>query len=204
MNRRRFLATAGSVLAATAGRVGERAASASEQPNEAVQQAREAALKVLKPTPKQLEHGLKLHAESLVFDTYGFAPRAAVDGEALRKAVEAGASPAELQDLREEMSMTRCATDPAERAEFEQAWKAAASARRAGRPFVPGTLLVRHRRRGRVRHSSTSRSSAAGRESSYTSSRWRAGRAGSLRRAWGGLSAGSGSGSLTLDRVTAP
>ncbi|MCI0465240.1 MAG: dipeptidase [Gemmataceae bacterium] len=125
MNRRGFLARAGAVMAGAAGWLEGRPISALEQPNEAIQQAREAALKVLKPTSRELEYGLKLHADALVFDTYGFAPRAAVDGETLGKAVEAGASEAELQDLREEMSMTRCATDPAERAEFEQAWKAA-------------------------------------------------------------------------------
>ena len=38
-----------------------------------------------------------LHAESVVFDSYGFAPRAAVDGDAIRRAVEAGASAIELK-----------------------------------------------------------------------------------------------------------
>ena len=72
-----------------------------------IQQAREVALSILKPTAKELEHGLRLHAESVVFDAYGFSPRAAVDGDALAAAVEAGASDIELDDLREEMSMTR-------------------------------------------------------------------------------------------------
>jgi len=92
--------------------------------NEVIQNARAAALEILKPSTKELEHGLELHAESLVFETYGFAPRAAVDGDAMRRAVEAGASDVELKDMREEMSMTRYATDPAERAEFVQAWEA--------------------------------------------------------------------------------
>ena len=91
----------------------------------AMEQAREAGLKALKPTARELERGLKLHAESLVFDAYGFAPRAALDHEALRQALDAGASDAELQELREEMGMIRCAADPGERAEFETAWRAA-------------------------------------------------------------------------------
>ncbi|MBI3878739.1 MAG: twin-arginine translocation signal domain-containing protein, partial [Verrucomicrobia bacterium] len=86
--------------------------------NEKINKAREVALGVLKPTAKQLEHGLRLHAESLVFESYGFAPRAAVDGEKFAAAVESGASEAELTDLREEMSMTRWATDARERKEF--------------------------------------------------------------------------------------
>ena len=53
----------------------------------AMQSARDAGLKALKPSAKELEHGLKLHAESIVFDAYGFAPRSALDVEALRKAV---------------------------------------------------------------------------------------------------------------------
>jgi membrane dipeptidase len=92
--------------------------------NEVIQEARGVALDILKPSKRELEHGLALHADSLVFDNYGFAPRAAVDGDAIRQAVEAGASAIELKDMREEMSMTRYATDPAEKAEFQQAWEA--------------------------------------------------------------------------------
>lgn len=94
------------------------------RPNSVIEHCRQVGLDVLKPTRAQLEHGLELHANSVVFDVYGFAPRAAVDGDAIKAAVEAGASDIELQDLREDMGMTRCVTDTAERAEFMQAWKA--------------------------------------------------------------------------------
>ena len=47
-----------------------------------LQKAREVALSVLKPSQKDIDHGFELHAESLVFESYGFAPRAAVDGAA--------------------------------------------------------------------------------------------------------------------------
>lgn len=90
-----------------------------------MQQAREVALRLLKPTPGELERGLRLHAESVVFDAYGFSPRAAIDGDALAAAIEAGASDLELQDLREEMSMTGCVTDPVEEQEYRTAWRAA-------------------------------------------------------------------------------
>ncbi|MGQ9731312.1 MAG: dipeptidase [Candidatus Zipacnadales bacterium] len=92
--------------------------------NEVIEQAREVALGILSPSRQELEHGLRLHEESVVVDAYGFAPRAAVDGDELRKAMEAGASEIELQDLTEDMSMTRCVTDPAEREEFTTAWQA--------------------------------------------------------------------------------
>ncbi len=110
VNRRHFV-SASFQAAAGLGLAAETAAA-----NEAIERARQAALEVLKPGRRALEHGLELHAASLVVESYGFSLRAAPDGDAMRAAIEAGASEAELQDLQEEMSMTRCATDPAERA----------------------------------------------------------------------------------------
>lgn len=125
MDRRDFVAaSAGLALAGGT----PPAAGAADEPvklTPAMEQAREAGLKAIKPTARELEHGLKLHAESLVFDAYGFAPRAALDVEALRQAYDAGSSDAELQDMRVEMGMLRSAADAAERAEFETAWRAA-------------------------------------------------------------------------------
>lgn len=89
--------------------------------NPVIVAARDAALDVLKPSRADLEHGLDLHRQTLVFDTYGFSPRAALDVEAFAAAAEAGASDAELDDLQEEMHMTRAAIDPTERAEFDEA-----------------------------------------------------------------------------------
>ena len=80
-----------------------------------IREARELALSLLKPSARDLARGLELHADALVVDAYGFAPRAAVDGLKFKEAVEAGVSEAELVDLREDMSMTRWATDTVER-----------------------------------------------------------------------------------------
>lgn len=93
--------------------------------NERISKLREIGLSILKPTPRQLEHGLRLHAESLVFESYGFAPRCAVDGDAFAAAMKAGMPDGELGDLREEMMMTRCATNAEERKEFLEAFRAA-------------------------------------------------------------------------------
>ncbi len=134
--RRRFLktATALSVLGAAGGSsrhlcsasaAADAVASPLSPPNETIQKAREAALDVLKPSQKDLEHGFELHANSLVFESYGFAPRAAPDGDLIRKAMEEGASEAELNDLREELPMIRTATDAGERKEFLEAFRAA-------------------------------------------------------------------------------
>jgi membrane dipeptidase len=82
------------------------------------------ALNILKPTKAQLEHGLELHRSSLVWEPYGFMPRAAVDGAAIAAAINDGASALELQDMREDMSMSRFVTNERERKEFENAWEA--------------------------------------------------------------------------------
>lgn len=92
--------------------------------NPQIQHAREVALSVLKPTAAELERGLKLHAESLVFDSYGFSPRAAIDGDVMAAAIEGRASEQELEDLQEDMTMTRYVTDPREQQEYRDAWTA--------------------------------------------------------------------------------
>ena len=116
MSRRGFLGTTAAASAALP---------QSGAPNAKIEGAKQAALDVLKPSQRDLEHGLELHANSVVFDCYGFAPRAAMDGDAVRAAMEEGASELELKDMREDMGMTRAAVDPAERAEFLEAWRAA-------------------------------------------------------------------------------
>lgn len=93
-------------------------------PNDVIEQARLLGMEVLKPSDRDLQHGLELHAKAVVFDVYGFSPNAAVDGDRLAEAVRAGASDIELQDLEEDMRMTRYVTDAAERAEYLQAWEA--------------------------------------------------------------------------------
>lgn len=85
----------------------------------------EVALGILKPSKAQLEHGLELHRNSLVWEPYGFIPRSPIDGAKVAAAINNNASALELQDMREDMLMTRYADDERERKEFENAWKAA-------------------------------------------------------------------------------
>jgi membrane dipeptidase len=124
-NRREILKTSlGGALAAACGAfVDEARAQQETSINEKIEEARQVALQVLKPSKRDLEYGLALHKESIVFDAYGFAPRAAIDGDAMRRLVVEGASTIEIQDAREEMGMTRQVTDAVERAEFMQAWR---------------------------------------------------------------------------------
>lgn len=116
VNRRNFITSAGALASA---------AQLSAQSNDRIERDRAVALDILKPSARDLEYGLGLHRESLVFDSYGFSPRAAVDGAAVRALVEEGASEIELQDQREDMTMTRAAVDEREREEFVRAWNAA-------------------------------------------------------------------------------
>jgi membrane dipeptidase len=128
LNRRRFLrATAG--LAALRGlNIHVRAETDNARwrtGNEVIDRAREVALGILKPTVAQTQRAIELHKSALVFDSYGFAPRAAIDGQRFNEVVQAGAGAAELGDLREEMMMTRMATDERERKEFLDAFHTA-------------------------------------------------------------------------------
>ena len=120
INRREFVSA--SFQAAAAVGLAPQASAAS---TERIEKARQAALDLLKPTRAQIQHGLELHAGSIVMESYGFAPRCAIDGEAMRAAIQAGASDLELQDMHEDMIMTRCVTNAGEKTEFFNAWDAA-------------------------------------------------------------------------------
>lgn len=60
-------------------------------------------MKILKPSYADLKRGLEIHANSIVFDAYGFAPRSAIDGERVKAAAEGGASSVEIRDMIESM-----------------------------------------------------------------------------------------------------
>jgi membrane dipeptidase len=93
--------------------------------NPSIDRPREIALATLRPTPAQIDHAWELHFGSVVFESYGFAPRCAVDADLINAAMKAGASPAELGDLRESCTMNRSATHERERREFFAAFHAA-------------------------------------------------------------------------------
>lgn len=133
MHRRQFLqsvpigvglASVGSMMFAETGNGVSRHPLLATQ-NAAIIRRRNSALDLLKPSSAQLEHGLELHANSVVFDSYGFAPRGSVDGDELTRLDQAGATDIEYGDAREEMSMTRPATVPREREEFLEAFRCA-------------------------------------------------------------------------------
>ena len=92
--------------------------------NEKIKGAYDLALNILKPTRKQLERGLELHRNAVVFDAYGFMPRSAVDGASLAAAAIEHASPMEFSDIHEDMSMTHFVDNERERQELATAWEA--------------------------------------------------------------------------------
>ncbi|QDU82859.1 Membrane dipeptidase (Peptidase family M19) [Polystyrenella longa] len=135
MDRRTFLCSTAALTAATSA-LSAQTTSASDDVAELnpvqalterlpprMQHVREVALNMLKPSASELEQGLQLHADSLVFDSYSFAPRAAVDGDAIAAAIEAGASHSEVEEMREDMMMTRFVSNLAEQQEYLNAWR---------------------------------------------------------------------------------
>lgn len=135
MERRNFLKSTAPLLAtAPALAAGASAAPAAtkdhpvaplvEDLNPVIQGYRDTALALLKPSDKDLQHGLELHANSIVVDGYGFSPGSAMDGAAMKAAIKAGASDIELDDMREDMHMTRCVTSAEEQVEYKSAWRA--------------------------------------------------------------------------------
>lgn len=93
--------------------------------NDKIKKSRDIALSVLKPSPKEMEHGEALHRAALVFDAYGFMPTSVGEAAAWVKFVEGGASRAEITDLSVEEGRTGCVWSLREREEFRQAWDAA-------------------------------------------------------------------------------
>ena len=119
MNRREFVSTSFSAALPLG-----LAFAPSSRSNEVIERARQAAMDVLKPSRKDLEHGLQLHADSLVFESYGFSPTSGIDGNVIQAAIDAGAPASEVADLQEEMWMTRHVTVPSEQKEYKEAWDA--------------------------------------------------------------------------------
>lgn len=89
-----------------------------------IEKAYQCGLKILSPSDRDLQHGLELHRQSLVVDTYGFGPQAIARADGLQALVDANASPQELQDYRENETMTRWAFDADQKREAQAAWEA--------------------------------------------------------------------------------
>ena len=91
--------------------------------NEQMQKARDVALDILKPSKKDLEHGLDLHANSVVFDSYGFTPNGTFSADGIIEALDNGASVEEVRDLKSKQSMTGYVGGGADLEEIKDAWR---------------------------------------------------------------------------------
>lgn len=92
--------------------------------NPAIAAARQTALDLLQPSPKDLDHGLELHRHSLVIESYSLGLHAPLDPDAINAVREAGGSASEIQDLVEDQIMTGWARTPELREEYREAWEA--------------------------------------------------------------------------------
>lgn len=86
---------------------------------------RQVAISLLKPTRRELEHGLELHRNSVVIESYGLGLHAPVDAAALNAAIAAGATAAEIDTERVNMGLTRWVEEPGLRQEYRLAREAA-------------------------------------------------------------------------------
>ncbi len=84
---------------------------------------RQLALDILKPSKAELEHGLELHRDALVWDSYGFAPSGPCPGSVIDGMLEEGAGRDEQITRREQYSQVDHLRDPASFALYREAWE---------------------------------------------------------------------------------
>lgn len=85
---------------------------------------RDIALAVLKPSKRDLEHGLELHRDALVWDAYSFAPSGAIPAEYAATLAQECLDRDERTNLLEQYRQVDFLEDPDMRAEYQAAWQA--------------------------------------------------------------------------------
>ena len=81
--------------------------------------SRQVALELLKPSKRELEHGLELHADALVCEAYGFAPRGPVPDDKVQGAYDVRSFANKFEQQMNCLYME----DPALRAQCLRAWR---------------------------------------------------------------------------------
>ena len=84
---------------------------------------RDIALQMLNPSARDLEHGLELHKNSLVFDAYGFMPLCGGISSREKELVEKGASRDEVNFASEMHHMVEGFHDPQNRKILRDTWE---------------------------------------------------------------------------------
>ena len=80
-------------------------------------------IKLLQPSAKDLEHGLELHKNSLVWDAYGFSPNGPVDGALADRLVDEKVHPEDFTDAMEAYRQTKFLKDDTFRKEYSYLWE---------------------------------------------------------------------------------
>ena len=83
---------------------------------------RRIALDLLRPSPRDLEHGLELHRNSFVFDAYGFMPAGGGRNTRLDRLIAAKAGRDQIHDAREEFTKNVAFGDPRQRELLRAGW----------------------------------------------------------------------------------
>ncbi len=91
---------------------------------DAMRRDRDVALALLKPSSRDLEHGLTLHRECFVAESYSLGLQAPIDPTALNRLAEEGASAFEWKDLLEEQIKLNWTSTAELRNEYQRAWEA--------------------------------------------------------------------------------
>ncbi len=92
--------------------------------DEAINRKRELAIDILKPSPKQIEYGLKLHEDALVIETYCLGLRAPVDAGVMQRLHDEGAGIREYKGTYSDMSSLKWALDENLTELYREAWEA--------------------------------------------------------------------------------
>ena len=92
--------------------------------NEAIEQRRNIALDILKPSERELKHGFELHKDALVIEPYCLGLRAPYDVEPLQQLHDEGADPREFVAQGQDMSVLNWTASERLRREYLEAWEA--------------------------------------------------------------------------------
>ncbi len=93
--------------------------------NPKIKAARDLALDILKPSPRDLEQGLALHADALVVEPYCLGLRAPFDPAPVNRLIENHAGEAEIVNCYSELSVLSWAKTEANRRLYQEGWEAA-------------------------------------------------------------------------------
>ena len=89
-----------------------------------IEHCRELGIHVLKPTRKQLEYGLQLHQQSLVWDAYGFAPSAPAKRKLINNLLDKRVDSKEFKDRTEQYMQTDFLQQDDLHEAYRTTWKA--------------------------------------------------------------------------------